>query len=247
MIPSKKQAIQSQKPVATQRSVTLEKKHIIPAKTQIPPVKQTPPIKKTPPVKQPPLIKQTPPVKQQPVKQTPPIKQVSPKKEKNTILEGQITLPVEQITELLKTTLLPQTQTISTQQMVPPKKLFIYYAWPLLVNGSLTTTQAIAVFNNYDLGVFGNGLENPVHPQHNNTNIIINGTSADIYGEINCTLALSIIKNKIDQWSVMGGSTKKVMGIFCNLFGYDYGLTRQKQNDIVDYIHSKSLKAFVNA
>ena len=132
-------------------------------------------------------------------------------------------------------------------QNLPLKRLFIYYAWPIAVNGTWSITQAVNIFNNYHLGVFGKDLENPQHPHHESTKDIINQTSSEIYGEVDCTLSLITIKNKIDQWALMGRLLKKITGIFCNLFGFDYGLARTKQNDIVDYIHSKSLAAFINA
>ena len=38
-----------------------------------------------------------------------------------------------------------------------------------------------------------------------------------------------------------------VHGVFLDEAGYDFGVTRVRQNAIVDYIHGRGLQAFVNA
>ena len=127
---------------------------------------------------------------------------------------------------------------------IESKKLAIYYSWPSSVNGTFTVAGAINVFNDYHLLVLGTGLEDPSHGDHINTKDIIAGlsTNTKVYGYIDATLPLVDIQSKIDMWATIG-----VFGIFCDQFGYDFGLTRSKQNDIVDYIHLKNLSAFVNA
>ena len=134
-----------------------------------------------------------------------------------------------------------------TSLIVPPKKLAIYYGWPIAVNGTWSVAAAIQEFNAYDTVVFGSGLEESTHPEYQSTKDIINGSTANIYGYVDATLSLSVIQDKVDKWSIMGGTTKKIVGIFCDQFGYDYGLTRTQQNSIVDYIHGKSLNVFANA
>jgi hypothetical protein len=132
---------------------------------------------------------------------------------------------------------------------LPPKKLAIYYGWPSAVNaagGDVNT--AAAVFKDYHQVVFGAGLEDTSHPDHNNTVSIINHVdmaNTEVFGYIDGTLALNAVQEKIDKWYTMG-----VKGIFIDRFGYDFGLTREKQREIVWSIHEKgtnTLKAFVNA
>ena len=131
--------------------------------------------------------------------------------------------------------------------MAIPKKLAVYYGWPSSVNATYTVPGAIAVFDDYDLVIFGSGLEDPTHGDHQNTKDIIDGSTADIFGYVDATLSESAIETKVDQWAVMGGSNKLIAGIFFDRFGFDFGLTRQKQNNIVDYVHGKGLPVFVNA
>lgn len=55
-------------------------------------------------------------------------------------------------------------------------------------------------------------------------------------------LSTTEIQNRVDAWHAMG-----VAGIFLDEAGYDYGVTRQRQNDAVDYVHNKGLSVFINA
>ena len=137
--------------------------------------------------------------------------------------------------------------TLSRSSSLPLNKLAIYFGWPSSVNLIYTISGAIGVFDAYDEVVFGAGLEESSHGDHTNTKQIINGTTADVFGYIDSTLSLSTIQDKVDKWKVMGGSVKNVSGIFMDQFGFDFGLTRSKQNSIVDYIHGAGLLAFVNA
>ncbi len=130
---------------------------------------------------------------------------------------------------------------------ITPKKLAIYYSYPSLVNGSGgVISSAVAVFSQYDLIVFGDGLQEPSHPDHSNTITIINDplmANSKVFGYIDSTLPLDDIQDKIDQWENMGG----IKGIFCDKFGFDFSVSRRRQREIIWSIHSKNLKAFVNA
>ena len=128
--------------------------------------------------------------------------------------------------------------------MAKIKELAIFYGWPSTVNGTYNVPDAINVFKKYHLVVFGEGLEDETHGDHINTVNIISGllSITKVYGYIDSTLPLIVITSKIDKWVDMG-----VAGIFCDRFGYDFGLNRSAQNSIVEYIHSKNLSAFVNA
>jgi hypothetical protein len=132
--------------------------------------------------------------------------------------------------------------------IVNPKKLAIFYGWPSAVNGAGGNVNlAVAVFKDYKVVVFGAGLEDDSHPDHANTASIITHpdmSGCQSYGYIDATQALDVIQTKIDKWYAMG-----VKGIFMDQFGYDFGLTRQKQREIIWCIHEKAsgLRAFVNA
>ena len=120
--------------------------------------------------------------------------------------------------------------------------LGFYYSYPSSVNSTYTVPGAIAVFKKYNALVFGAGLEETTHPDHDNTVQIIAGIpKTDVFGYIPATLPIEVIKEKVDKWALMG-----VAGIFSDVFGFDFGVTRTKQNEIVDYVHSKGLMNFIN-
>lgn len=129
-----------------------------------------------------------------------------------------------------------------------PKKLAVFYGWPSGVNATFSVPGAVNVFKDYELVVFGAGLEDPSHGDHANTVAIINDplmVNTQVFGYIDATLPLDTVQNKIDLWYFMG-----VSGIFYDQFGFDYGLTREKQRELVWSVHEKgdnTLKCFVNA
>lgn len=63
-------------------------------------------------------------------------------------------------------------------------------------------------------------------------------------GDLNTPVPLTPeeIRSRIDDWNNMG-----VSGIFLDEAEYGFGCSRERQNEAVDYVHSKGLKAFINA
>jgi hypothetical protein len=138
-----------------------------------------------------------------------------------------------------------------------PEKMAIYYGPPQQVNGSAgNTTSAAAVFDDYDLVVFAEGIEQVADPSHTPTQTIIGNIAATTrsYGYIDLCVqnpvsslyrcrnwTLQQLKDRVDAWQAMG-----VAGIFLDQAGCDYVVSRQRQNDIVNYVHGKSLSAFIN-
>ena len=133
---------------------------------------------------------------------------------------------------------------------IEPKKLAIYYGWPSSLNPPTNGWNLDNVANDlaqYDLVVLGAGLEDSSHGDHQNTkDILAKEAVADVkfYGYIDTASGQSTNETKVDNWKLMGTN---LVGIFCDKFGYDFGNTRQNQNQLVSYIHTESLKAFVNA
>ena len=135
---------------------------------------------------------------------------------------------------------------MTTTPINVPKKLAIYYAFPSLINGANgNVTSAVNVFKVYDMVVFGAGLEKMTHADHAKTIQIINHplmVGTQVFGYIDATRMVNDFQTRTDQWKAMG-----VKGILLDRFGYDFGVTRSKQNTLINYVHSKGLIAFVNA
>lgn len=138
-----------------------------------------------------------------------------------------------------------------------PEKMAIYYGDPAAVNGSMgNISQASDVFDDYDLVIFGEGIEQAASPYHNTTKAIIQNIqdttrsygyldlcvenpNSSLYRCSNFTMAE--LQSRTDKWKEMG-----VKGIFLDQAGCDYVVSRSRLNGIVDYIHEQGLSAFVN-
>lgn len=126
------------------------------------------------------------------------------------------------------------------------KKLAFFYGWPSTVeNAGGDVNLAAAVYKDYDQVVFGQGIEDPAHPDHANTVAIIahpDLANTDVFGYVDATIAYEDVYQAVDRWEAMG-----VAGIFYDQFGYDFNVSRERQNSLVDYVQYKGLQGFVNA
>lgn len=145
-----------------------------------------------------------------------------------------------------------------------PKKLAFYYGWPISA-GDGTYDGAVKAFADYDMVVIAGSLAFPSHGNHELTKKILNDSRVnhvDFYGYVNTSDNYQDLIDHIQAWKVMGG---RLVGIFCDRFGFDYPLynledveqkdssgqvvkiNRAHQNFLVREIHLQGFKAFVNA
>jgi hypothetical protein len=140
-----------------------------------------------------------------------------------------------------------------------PQRLAIYYGYPSLVNGAHgDLSHAVRVFSNYDVIVLGDGLEfdtprpNAAGPQeHRFTSLMIRALHRTprrpvVYGYVPLgntqRLTLEEVTDRIDLWERMGAD-----GVFFDEAGYDFGVTRERQNAAVAAAHARGLSACLNA
>jgi hypothetical protein len=133
-----------------------------------------------------------------------------------------------------------------------PGYLCIYYGYPSLVNGANgNISQATAHFAKYGLIVLGERLWST--PDRDNSKTIIGNLRLQAkltFGYVNLgvmgsgvrNLTLTEIENEIKQWQEMG-----VQGIFFDTAGYDYGVTRARQNSAIALCRKYRLRVFMNA
>lgn len=136
--------------------------------------------------------------------------------------------------------------------VAPPGELLrlgIFYGWPSGFNGASSPEQAAAGLAVYQVVVLGGGLQQPDHGDHQATRAIIaqlRGGGAEVYGYIPLGEATGLtveqIRQQVSAWHAMG-----VSGIFYDEAGYDYGNTRQRQNDAIKAAQRKGLRVFANA
>jgi hypothetical protein len=140
-----------------------------------------------------------------------------------------------------------------------PQRIAIYYGYPSLVNGAGgDLARAVAVFADYDVVVLGDGLEldtadrHTAGPEeHRFTSRMIQALQATprhpaVYGYIDLgntqNLPLPAITDRIDRWARMGAR-----GVFFDEAGFDFGVTRERQNAAVTATHARGLHACLNA
>jgi len=131
------------------------------------------------------------------------------------------------------------------------RSLQIYYAPPNVINGRFDDDYAAAMLSRYDDVVLGTGLEDPGSPYYASTTAIIQkiaelSPDTVVWGYIDCgvttgNLSLPTLQTQIDQWLAIGAG-----GIFCDVIGYAYQVSRARQNSIISYIHSKNVGAILN-
>jgi hypothetical protein len=134
-----------------------------------------------------------------------------------------------------------------------PGALAVFYGWPSLVEGSAgSTDSASRVFARYRAVVLGDGLQDPSHPDHDKTAAIVaslaaGGAGTQVFGYVTlgvttASLPMVEVRRRVDAWKAVGAA-----GIFLDEAGYDYGVSRARQNDAVRHVHAAGLGAFVNA
>ena len=137
------------------------------------------------------------------------------------------------------------------EPIVRPGPLCIYYGWPSYVNGSQGNAAAAATqFAGCEVLVLGDGIEHPDHGDYQNAQLIINhvrGAGKQVFGYVDLgvstqNLRVDQMQQYVDEWQRMG-----VSGIFFDDAGFDYKVTRQRQNIMLDYVHASGLKAIMNA
>jgi hypothetical protein len=148
-----------------------------------------------------------------------------------------------------------------------PGELLAFYGWPTYINGAAGNVAAAAAeLGRYDVVLLGGttkvrdpqtsqwvlvpGVEDPSHPDHAGTVALLAdpamaGTLVFGYvnlGVTNGGLTMTQVKARIDQWRAAGAD-----GIHLDAFGYDWEVTRQRQNEAVAYVHSLDMPVLANS
>jgi len=140
-----------------------------------------------------------------------------------------------------------------------PLRLAIYYGYPSLVNGARgDLSTAVAELSHYDVLVLGDGLEfdtdasgHAGREEHLFTARLLRQLARSprrpsVFGYIDLGRSQALppaqIVDRIERWAAMGAG-----GVFLDEAGYDFGVTRQRQNDAVAAAHRRGLRVCVNA
>jgi hypothetical protein len=131
-----------------------------------------------------------------------------------------------------------------------PQELLVYYGWPSRINGATEPGAAAAELGRYAFVALGSGVEDPAHGDHAATiQILADPTMAGTYvfgyvnlGMTNGSLPLEEVYRRIDNWQAVGAEA-----ILFDAFGYDFGVTRERQNAAVAYAHALGMPVMANA
>lgn len=133
-----------------------------------------------------------------------------------------------------------------------PARLLIYYGYPSRINGTVSVEGARQHFEAYQLVVIGDKLEQATHPDHSPTKEIISSLKTQFFGYIDLgvhtphgqvqNLPISEIERRVELWQKLG-----VVGILLDDFGYDFGVSRERQNQAVSLCHQAGLKVIANS
>lgn len=119
------------------------------------------------------------------------------------------------------------------------------------INGATSVDEAVGHFVKFDHIVLGNNADDITSATHDTTQNIITNIKGNrdikIYGYIDCgvstaNLSIAQIQVKIKAWKDMGAD-----GIYLNNFGYESGVNRDRQNQILDSIHQYGMVAVMTA
>ena len=135
-------------------------------------------------------------------------------------------------------------------QSLRPGGLLIYYGYASAINGAPSVPAAAAEFGAYDYVVWGQGLEDPAHPDHANAVAIVAHeatATTRFFGYIDLgvttqNLPMAEIEARITRWGQMGTD-----GVLFDHFGYDFHTGRARQNAAVDFVHAQGLDVIVSA
>ncbi len=133
----------------------------------------------------------------------------------------------------------------------PIDRLFVYYGYPIAIYNLWDEQQVIDyISHNFDIYVVGDTYQDPEHESYEHTVAIIQGLMAigvKVYGYIPIGVStdnrsISTLSTQIDQWNDIG-----VYGIFIDEFGFDYDVTRVRQNDVINLIRGHNLPYIANS
>lgn len=143
----------------------------------------------------------------------------------------------------------------------PMKQMLLYYGNPIEINDAMTVEKAAKIYSKYDMIVFNGNIEEPTHRFHENTKLIVArvkelNPTIEIFGYIHSHdpvlrdttssqpfLPIPIVDEKCKKWRDLIGAT----GIFLDAFGYDYWVTRTRQNELLDTVHANGMNAITNS
>ncbi|MEK4424614.1 LamG domain-containing protein [Solibacillus sp. FSL K6-1523] len=131
----------------------------------------------------------------------------------------------------------------------------LYYGYPSSFSGTYKVEDCATLFAKYDLVVWGDRYQDPSHQDYSNAvaiakSMLNKNSTMEFLGYIpigmdnsaGSNLKMNELKSRVYAWKTLGCT-----GIFLDEFGFDYRVTRERQNEIVNYIHTLSMNVIANS
>ncbi|KAJ3189160.1 hypothetical protein HDU85_002785 [Gaertneriomyces sp. JEL0708] len=131
-----------------------------------------------------------------------------------------------------------------------------YYGYPISISARWCVQEAVSLYAQYDGIVFGDKAASPSHEVYNLTVEIVQTLrnlkpAIKIFGYIpiglnaswkESNLTLDEIGSRIREWKVVGATH-----LFLDEFGYDYLVSRERQNAVIDMCRKEGMGVCVNS
>lgn len=138
----------------------------------------------------------------------------------------------------------------------PMEKVCIYYGYPVGIGNTWSVDGAVDIYKQYDLCVMGDTYELPEQEVYTETVEVLKklaeaSPTTRVAGYVpigvknvgeDSGLSMDELKRRVQLWKKIGAK-----GIFLDEFGYDYGVTRARQNEIVRYVHGQGMFCIANS
>jgi len=137
-----------------------------------------------------------------------------------------------------------------TIQGIPVEGILVYYGYPVSYKGLWDVDKVVyEIKSKYKIVVFGDNYQDPDHEEYESTKSIIQkliDLRVEVFGYVPIGVSTSnrdmaTMQQAVDDWK-----TLKCTGIFIDEFGFDYEVDRQRQIDLVNYVHSKGMNYIGN-
>lgn len=144
----------------------------------------------------------------------------------------------------------PAAATVKLPNPNKPASLLCYYGYPIAYRNLWSQQLVIDQIGSFDHYIVGDQYQDPAHEVYADTVAICKGVrklGTKVWGYVPIgvnteNLSLATIRTRIQQWVAIG-----VDGIFLDEFGFDYLVTRQRQNDIIAICREYKLPYVANA
>lgn len=136
------------------------------------------------------------------------------------------------------------------------ESICFYYGYPTSFQGTYNNDSIAEGFATFDALVWGDRVEDPTHQSNVNAKVIWEKVKAinpncKLIGYVpiglepsiaDSNLSIQEIGRRMDNWKALGAD-----GIFLDEYGYDYYVTRERQNACIQMARDRGMIAFANS